>query len=127
MPDSIVYPDVAFLIENRQGDGRGIIIGNNCCIYPRNRFVLGDMGQNLSAKLVVGNHVLINAGGYFSGEGGFTIHDYALIGPNVSILSAGHQFGDPSCPIRQQARFPMAKSSLEETHGSVQGRSYWRG
>ena len=116
--DTIVYPDVEFLIENHQHDGRGITIGSQCCIYPRNRFVLGDMGTNRSADLTIGNYVLINAGGYLSGEGGLTICDYALIGPNVCILSAGHVYRDPATPIRRQ---PL-------TYGAITiGRDAWIG
>ena len=99
---SIIKPGVEVVVENHQGDGRGIFIGAHCIIYPRNRLVLGDMEANPQATLTLGNHVLVNAGGYLSGEGGLTIGDYAMIGPGVKILSAGHQYQDPSRPIQRQ-------------------------
>ena len=76
------------------------------------------MGSNRTANLTIGNHVLINAGGYLSGEGGLSIHDFALIGPNVCILSAGHEYHDPTTPIRRQ---PL-------TYGAITiGRDAWIG
>ncbi len=78
-------------------------VGNNCIIYPGNSFVLGDMDANKDANLKIGNFVLINSGGYFSGEGGLTIEDYVLIGANVSVLSAGHKYDDRGTPVQHQA------------------------
>ncbi len=88
----------------RQGStaDRGVFVGSHCILYPRNRFVLGDLSVNTGADVRIENHVLINAGGYFSGEGGLLIGEYTLIGPGVSILSAGHNFDDLSTPIQQQ-------------------------
>jgi galactoside O-acetyltransferase len=60
------------------------------------------MNANPDANLIIGNRVLINAGGYLSGEGGLTIGDYALIGPNVCIMSAGHESRDKDRPIQTQ-------------------------
>lgn len=116
--DSIIYPSVEILIENGAGKDRGIIIGRNCCIYPRNRLVLGNMDSNLTAYLTIDDHVLINAGGYISGEGGVWIKEYALIGPNVSILSAGHEYQDPDRPIREQ---PLTYGEI------IIGRDAWVG
>ena len=90
---SIIASSVEVAIENRlENSERGIFIGSDCCLYPRNRIVLGDMKKNTTATFVVGDHVKINAGGYLSGEGGLIIGDYVLIGPNVCILSAGHEY-----------------------------------
>lgn len=99
---SIIHRGVEMVVENPQGDGRGIFIGSRCIIYPRNRLVLGDMGANPKANMTIGDHVLINAGGYLSGEGSLTIGDYVLIGPNVCILSAGHKYEDTTRPIQAQ-------------------------
>jgi galactoside O-acetyltransferase len=116
--NSIIYPSVEILIENHADKNRGITIGQNCCIYPRNRLVLGDMNTNLSAYLTIDDHVLINAGGYISGEGGVRIKAYALIGPGVCILSAGHEYGDPDRPIRDQ---PLTYGEI------IIGRDAWIG
>jgi len=100
--NTTIHSSVEILIENKKSDGRGIYIGSNCFFYPRNRFILGNMGANPSANMVIGDYVQINAGGYISGEGGLSISDYVLIGPNVCILSAGHKFDDPFSLIQSQ-------------------------
>ena len=115
---TIIDPGVEFVIREKKGDGRGIFIGSGCHIYPRNRFVLGDLSINKNADLSIGNHVFINAGGYISGEGGLEIEDYVLIGPNVNILSAGHEYTDPLIPIQNQ---PL-------TYGKIHiGKDAWIG
>jgi galactoside O-acetyltransferase len=100
--DTVIHAGVEILKENPQGDGRGLFVGSKCIIYPRNRLVLGDMGANPQASITIGDHVQINAGGYLSGEGGLTIGDYALIGANSCLISAGHQIHDPDRLIQQQ-------------------------
>lgn len=100
--NTIIDPAVEICLEHDLKDGRGIFIGRDCVIYPRNRLVLGDMNANPEANMVIGNNVLINAGGYLSGEGGLQIGNFVLIGPNVNILSAGHEFGNPDKPIQKQ-------------------------
>lgn len=100
--NTIIDPAVEICLEHDLKDGRGIFVGSNCVIYPRNRLVLGDMNANPEANMVIGNNVLINAGGYLSGEGGLQIGNFVLIGPNVNILSAGHEFGNPDIPIQKQ-------------------------
>jgi len=116
---TIISSSVEFLIENRvENCERGIFIGSNCLLYPRNRIVLGDMEINSTANFVAGDHVKINAGGYFSGEGGLIIGDYVLIGPNVCILSAGHEYRDIERFIMEQ---PL-------TYGRIQiERDVWIG
>lgn len=100
--NTIIDSSVEICLEHDLKDGIGIFIGNDCMIYPRNRFVLGDMNANPDANLIIGNNVQINAGGYISGEGGLIIGDYVLIGPNVNILSAGHNFTNPDIQIQKQ-------------------------
>ena len=88
----------------RQGsaENRGVYVGSHCILYPRNRFVLGDLTVNTQADIRIEDNVLINAGGYFSGEGGLFIGEYTLIGPGALILSAGHEFDELSTPIQRQ-------------------------
>jgi len=116
---TIISSSVEFLIDNRvENCERGIFIGSNCLLYPRSRIVLGDMEINSTANFVLGDHVKINAGGYFSGEGGLIIGDYVLIGPNVCILSAGHEYRDTERFIMEQ---PL-------TYGRIQiERDVWIG
>ena len=115
---SIIKPGVEIVVENFQDDGRGITIGDNCIIYPRNRLILGDMGANPQADMIIGNHVLINAGGYLSGEGRLRIEDYVMIGPGAKILSAGHKYQDSARLIQRQGL----------TYGEISiGRDAWIG
>jgi galactoside O-acetyltransferase len=102
--ESILYPSVEILVENKAAvrDGRGIFIGSGCCLYPRNRIVLGDMGANKTAHFMLADRVMINSGCYLSGEGSLTMGDDVLIGPNTCILSAGHAFTDPDKVIQKQ-------------------------
>lgn len=100
--NSTISEDIEVRIINKSNDHRGMRIGNNSMIYPRNRFVLGDMRVDNHADIQIGNSVLINSGGYFSGEGGLIIKDYVLIGANTCILSAGHRYQDRSTPIQHQ-------------------------
>ncbi len=100
--NSTISEDIEIRIVNKSHDRRGMCIGSDSMIYPRNRFVLGDMNASHHADIRIGNFVLINSGGYFSGEGGLIIKDYVLIGANTCILSAGHKYHDRSTPIQRQ-------------------------
>lgn len=116
--ETVIHAGVEILKENPQGDGRGLFVGSHCIIYPRNRLVLGDMGANPRASMTIGDHVLINAGCYLSGEGGLEIGDYAMIGANTCLISAGHQIHDPDRLIQQQGL----------TYGQISvGRGAWIG
>jgi len=101
--NTIIDTDLEVVISNcTANETRGIYIGSDCRIYSRNRMVLGDMQENPDANMMIKNNVMINAGCYLSGEGGLEIEDYVLIGPNTCILSAGHNYSDPSTPIQKQ-------------------------
>jgi len=115
---TLIYEGLEVLLSNEQNDGRGIRIGSQCIIYPRNRFVLGDLGINKKADLEIGNHVLINSGSYISGEGGVKIGDYTLIGPNTCIISAGHCYNDLDTSIQDQ---PLSYGKI------VIGKDVWIG
>ena len=97
-----IDPSVEIFISNYADKSRGVFIGSHCMLYPRTRFVLGNLDTNLTADLHIGDHVHINAGGYLSAEGGLTIGDRGLIGPNVCILSAGHLYQDANRTIQEQ-------------------------
>jgi acetyltransferase-like isoleucine patch superfamily enzyme len=65
--------------------------------------------------ITVGRHVFINQGCTFAGVGGITIGDEVLIGPNVSLVSAGHPL-EPAKRRRQITADPI-----------VIGRNVWLG
>jgi len=69
--NTIIDPAVEICLEHDLKDGRGIFIGRDCVIYPRNRLVLGDMNANPEANMVIGKNVLINAGAIFPAREGF--------------------------------------------------------
>jgi acetyltransferase-like isoleucine patch superfamily enzyme len=81
---------------------RGIVIGDQCFLHSGSRFILGTLEDNPHTDLIMGNSVQINWGCYISGEGGLEIGDRVLIGPNVSILSAGHGYIDDRKWIQDQ-------------------------
>lgn len=113
-----IHNGLEIFLSNKQENGRGLRIGSNCIIYPRNRFVLGDLDVNKDADLEIGDNVLINAGGYISGEGGVKIGDFTLIGPNSCILSAGHLYDDVETNIQHH---PLSYGEI------VIGKDVWIG
>jgi galactoside O-acetyltransferase len=95
--------DLEIILFNRPAhEKRGLFIGSSCTIYSKNRIVFGDMQANPDANMIIGNNVMINAGCYLSAEGGLEIEDFVLIGPNSNILSAGHNYSDPTNTIQNQ-------------------------
>lgn len=77
--------------------GVAIELGDESSLYDGVRLVIGDLAQHPGCGLTVGKRVIVNVGAYLSGEGGLTLEDDVLIGPQVQLLSAGHQVhgGDP--------------------------------
>lgn len=100
--NTFIYPSVEVYVENRQQDGRGLYIGSNCLVFPRTRFVLGDMFSNKSAGLEIGNDVQIGPGCYISAEGGVSIGQFVLVGANVNILSSSYEYRETEIPVRWQ-------------------------
>ena len=79
--------------------GRGIILGDGVVLFNDVRLVVGDVGVNPDASILIGSRVWINTGTYLSGEGGLHIDDEVLIGPGAKILSAGHDIDGPPEPV----------------------------
>ncbi len=100
--NTFIYPSVEVYIENRQPDGRGMFIGSNCLVFPRTRFVMGNMMSNPAANLVIGDDVQIGPGCYISAEGGVRLGNYVLVGANVNILSSSYEYRDIDIPVRWQ-------------------------
>ncbi|WP_158712728.1 acyltransferase [Parabacteroides pacaensis] len=53
-------------------------------------------------KIEIGNNVGISIRSFISGGGGVSIGDNVLIGPNVNIFSANHNYKAPNIPINKQ-------------------------
>lgn len=81
---------------------RGVTFGPSCTIdvgaVLRGTGVIRDMGEGIK----VGARTAIGVQNVILGQGGITIGDDCLLGPNVSIFSENHRFDQPSVPIRQQ-------------------------
>lgn len=91
-----------------------IRLGRDVTIFENVRLLLGET----EARLDIGDRVMINVGGYISGEGGLTIADDVLIGPHVRLLSAGHLIHGHHAAV---ARNPIS-------HGPIRiGRGAWLG
>ncbi len=63
-----------------------------------NREVIIEVPENIS----IGNHVGINTRCWISGGGTIEIENHVLIGPNVTIVTANHNFIDITKPIKEQ-------------------------
>ncbi|MDB5086238.1 MAG: hypothetical protein JWR09_232 [Mucilaginibacter sp.] len=52
--------------------------------------------------ITIGNRTGISARAYFAGQGGITIGDDVIMGPNVQIFSENHEFSNPNLTIKEQ-------------------------
>ena len=99
---TVIADGVEIIRSGSQYLNRGIVIGAHCYIHSGSRFILGTLDDNPHTDLIIGDFVQINWGCYISGEGGLEIGNRVLIGPNVSILSAGHGYIDDQRLIQEQ-------------------------
>lgn len=58
--------------------------------------------RNLGEGITIGENTSIGAYNVILGQGGVSIGADCLLGPNVTILSENHNFGDVCSPIRSQ-------------------------
>lgn len=58
--------------------------------------------RKLGVGIKVGDRTAIGANNFLHGGGGITIGNDCLLGPNVTIVSENHVFGNASLPIRSQ-------------------------
>lgn len=91
--------------------GAGIFLGDEVMLFDGVRLLLGEADTRLS----LGHRVIINVGGYVSGEGGLVIEDDVLVGPHVRLLSAGHSIhgGDPVV-----AKNPITRGEIRVGRGA---------
>lgn len=52
--------------------------------------------------IVIGNRTGIGARAFLAGQGGITIGDDVITGPNIQVFSENHNFSDPNQTIKQQ-------------------------
>lgn len=53
-------------------------------------------------KIEIGDHCAFNRGCWISGGGGLILHNDVIIGPNVIIHTANHNYGNPKLSFRMQ-------------------------
>lgn len=80
----------------------GISIGDQVSIGRDSIiFCTGIIAQK-GTGIVIGNRTGINARAYLAGQGGITIGDDVIMGPNVQIFSENHNFSHPQVIIKDQ-------------------------
>jgi len=81
---------------------QGIILGDHVSI-ARNSilFCTGIIAQK-GTGITIGHRTGISARAYFAGQGGITIGNDVIMGPNVQVFSENHAFADPNLTIKEQ-------------------------
>jgi Acetyltransferase (isoleucine patch superfamily) len=81
---------------------QGIILGDHVSI-ARNSilFCTGIIAQK-GTGITIGDRTGISARAYFAGQGGITIGNDVIMGPNVQVFSENHAFADPTLTIKEQ-------------------------
>lgn len=89
-----------------------IRLGEKVVIFDYVRMVVGGRHEYPHAGIQIGSGTMINCGSFLSGEGGLIIENEVLIGPQVKILSAGHQIDDGHAYIHRN-RITFASVHIE--------------
>jgi acetyltransferase-like isoleucine patch superfamily enzyme len=80
----------------------GIVLGNNVSIArDAILFCTGVIAQK-GKGIRIGHGTGISARAYFSGQGGITIGNDVIFGPEVKIFSENHNYSDPTQIIKNQ-------------------------
>ncbi|QJD97571.1 acyltransferase [Mucilaginibacter robiniae] len=96
----------------------GIQLGNQVSIARDSiLFCTGIIAQK-GTGITIGDRTGINARAYFGGQGGITIGNDVIMGPNVQIFSENHNFLDLVIPIKDQG---VARQSV------IIGNNCWIG
>jgi galactoside O-acetyltransferase len=91
--------------------GAGIFLGDEVLLFDHVRLLLGEADTRLS----LGSRVIINVGGYISGEGGLAIEDEVIVGPHVRLLSAGHAIHGGDAVV---AKNPITRGEIRVGRGA---------
>jgi acetyltransferase-like isoleucine patch superfamily enzyme len=80
----------------------GITFGNHVSI-ARDSILFGTGAiAYRGVGITIGDRTGIAARAYFAGQGGITIGDDVIMGPNVQIFSENHNFSDADTPLQKQ-------------------------
>ncbi len=92
--------------------GDHVSIGRNSTLFGTG--IISNKGKGIK----IGNRTGINTGAYLAGQGGITIGDDVITGPNLQIFSENHVFADLDQIIKEQ---PLTRI------GVIVGNNCWIG
>lgn len=81
---------------------QGITIGDHVSIARDSIIFCTGIISQKGTGITIGHRTGINARAYLGGQGGITIGNDVIMGPNVQIFSENHNFAQPAMPIKQQ-------------------------
>lgn len=81
---------------------KGIIFGDNVTITRDSILICSGGVRSKGIGICIGNNTGINARAFLGGQGGITIGDFVIIGPDVKIFSENHNFSDLNIPFKYQ-------------------------
>lgn len=81
---------------------KGILIGNNVSLLKGTIIECTGVLNNLGEGLTIGNNVGIAQNCFIQVRGEVIIEDNVIFGPNVSVFSENHNFGNPDLPVNVQ-------------------------
>jgi acetyltransferase-like isoleucine patch superfamily enzyme len=96
----------------------GIVFGDNVTISRNSIIVCSGVIRNKGVGIVIGNNTGINVRAYLGGQGGITIGNDVIIGPDVKIFSENHIFANTDVIIKDQG---------ETRKGVIIGNNCWLG
>jgi acetyltransferase-like isoleucine patch superfamily enzyme len=80
----------------------GIVLGNNVTIARYAVLSCTGVIANKGMGISIGNNSAVGAQSYLGGQGGITIGNDVIMGPQVKIFSENHQYKHPNELIRKQ-------------------------
>jgi acetyltransferase-like isoleucine patch superfamily enzyme len=80
----------------------GIKIGDQVSIARDSILICTGIISHKGTGITIGDRTGINARAYLAGQGGISIGDDVIIGPNVQIFSENHDFSDLEIKIKNQ-------------------------
>ena len=113
-----ISPSVTVMRIGDPIEERGIFLGDEVMLFDHVRLLIGDQRLSPQTGIRLGQRVIINVGGYISGEGGLVVDDDVLIGSHVRILSAGHAIHGGGAVI---ARNPITHAAVHVESGAWLG------
>jgi len=97
---------------------KGIVAGNNVTIAKYAILTCTGVIANKGIGIRIGNNSAVGAQSFLGGQGGITIGNDVIMGPQVKIFSENHNYNRPVVLIRKQG---------ESRNGVVIGDNCWIG